>query len=237
VSAHQRWSVAELHAALEPVIEAEVRLFLDRTPAASHLTDPAQPLDLTYYLRHRVETVKRIWLTSRTDALALAAMVDEDYDAARLWAPYVSEELGHDLLFLRDLRAHGVSLDDVRSTPLFPSTTAMVAQLEREIEALGSLPAVAYSLFVEWNSERYSARVTEKAERQFGADRERGSRSHLGIDEAEGHYVTMVRIAAALLRTTPFSQLERLTRDIAGHFRGYFGELHAATLGGAPVPA
>jgi pyrroloquinoline quinone (PQQ) biosynthesis protein C len=230
-----QWSAAELHAALEPVIEEEVAIFLDRTPAAIHLTDPAQTLNREYYIRHRIETVKRIWLTSRTDALALAAMVGVDYEAARMWAPYVSEELGHDLLFLRDLRAYGVSLDDVRATPLFPSTVAMVNQLERDIEAIGALPAVAYSLFVEWNSDRYSERVTAKAERQFGDARERGSRSHLAIDKNESHYATMLKIAAALLHSRSLDELERLIRGISRHFRGYFAELFDETLGRAAV--
>ena len=55
------------------------RLF-HSVPSANHLADYETILNQQYYIRHRVETVKRIWMTSQTDALALAAMIDEAYE-------------------------------------------------------------------------------------------------------------------------------------------------------------
>ena len=92
---------------LERLLVREGQRFLATVPYASHLTDPTADLNEAYYLRHRVETIKRIRLTSKVDALALACLVDQDYDAARRWSQYVAEELGHDRLFLRDLMHHG----------------------------------------------------------------------------------------------------------------------------------
>ena len=81
--------------------------FLVEVPRASHLTDDS-PLSADYYVRHRVETIWRIWLTARTDALALAHMVGEDYEAARLWANYIAEEIDHDRHNSRLCRSFGV---------------------------------------------------------------------------------------------------------------------------------
>src|SRR5947209_3841623 len=70
----------ELALELDALMDAEAVAFLASVPHGSHLTDDG-PLDEAYYLRHRIETVKRIRITARTDAIALARMVEEDYAA------------------------------------------------------------------------------------------------------------------------------------------------------------
>src|ERR1043165_3309807 len=102
----------KLEQELEHVLTRNAALFVSTVPSASHLNDDT-PLDPGYYLRHRIETVKRIRGTARTDALSLAKMVEEDYDAARLWSHYTAEELGHDVMFLDDLAMHGVTREAV----------------------------------------------------------------------------------------------------------------------------
>jgi hypothetical protein len=215
---------------LDEVMEEEAAAFLDRVPGASHLTDD-RPLSEAYYIRHRIETIKRIRLTARTDAMALALMVEEDYDAARPWARYVCEELDHDTLFLADLAEHGVSEAAVNATPLFSATRDMIGYLEDRIQNVGSIAAVAYSLFVEWNSIRYSLPAAKKASEAFSADHVAGSLSHAGIDEEENHYEVMVDIAHALLRKQESEEvLIQLLRNIAELFRRYFEELYHLTF-------
>jgi hypothetical protein len=215
---------------LDEVLVEEGERFLREVPWASHLTSEARPLDSAYYVRHRIETVWRIWLTSRTDALALAHMVDEDYDAARQWGRYTCEELDHDRLYLADLARHGVSESEVKARGPLPATREMLSYLEREIELLGALPAVAYSVLVEWNSEKFSAPVVDRAAAAFSEGHVAGSRSHLGIDVEENHYPTMVEIAFRLLQgRNSLATFERLIRDIAGHLRRYFVQLHDET--------
>jgi hypothetical protein len=211
---------------IDEVMEQEAALFLERVPGASHLTD-GQPLNEAYYIRHRIETIKRIRLTARTDAIALSRMVEEDYDAARPWARYVCEELEHDRLFLADLAAHGVSEAAVLATPLFTATRDMIGYLKDKIEEFGSIAAVAYSLFVEWNSIRYSLPAATKALVTFSADHVAGSLSHAGIDEEENHYDVMVDIAHRLLQYQKTEEiLIQLVRDISELFRRYFDELY-----------
>jgi hypothetical protein len=215
---------------LDQLMEAEAAVFLDTVPFASHLTD-AQPLNVAYYVRHRIETIKRIRLTARTDAIALSRMIEEDYEAARPWGRYICEELEHDRLFLTDLAKHGVTEAAVQATPLFASTRDTIHYLDRKIDVLGSLAAVAYSVFVEWNSARYSQPAVLKAAAAFSTDHIAGSWSHLAIDETEDHYEVMVDIAHRLLRRQESEEvLVRLIRDIAALFRRYFEELYLETI-------
>jgi len=218
-----------LAARLDLLMEEESARFLHEVPFASHLTD-AEALDVDYYLRHRIETIKRIRLTARTDAVALALMIEEDYDAARPWGRYVSEELCHDTMFLDDLAKHGVAQAAVEATPLFASTKTMMDYLDENIGRVGSIAAVAYSIFVEWNSARYSSAAVRKAAVAFGDGHVEGSRSHAAIDEDEDHYEVMVDIAHRLLqRGVSEEVLSRLVRDFAALFRRYFEELYRST--------
>jgi hypothetical protein len=215
---------------VDRVMIEEGQSFLREVRRASHLTDDS-PLDLAYYIRHRIETVWRIWLTAKIDAMALAHMVEEDYQSARRWSRYIADELDHDVMFLADLAEHGLSVDDVRATAPFAATRAMMADIEREIGALGSAPAVAYSLFVEWNAERFSARAVAKARASFSDRHVDGARRHAEFDLRERHLPMILEIAHRLLVRTPLEldTLERLVRSTAGHFRAYFRELDAAT--------
>jgi hypothetical protein len=220
----------ELALCLDEVMEAEAAEFLARCPYASHLTDD-RPLDAGYYVRHRIETIKRIRLTARTDAIALSRMLLEDYDAARLWARYICEELDHDTMFVADLERHGVASKQIDATPVFAATARMLDSIERSIDSSGSIAAVAYSIFVEWNSARYSRPAVLKAAAAFSAEHVAGSHSHLAIDEDEDHYDVMVDIAHRLLKgREPAAVLVPLLRTIAALFRDYFEELYRDTI-------
>jgi hypothetical protein len=209
-------------------LNEEAAVFGACVPRATHLTDDRAPLDLSYYLRHRVETVRRIRATAATDALALAAMVEEDYAAARQWADYVQTEMNHDRLYLADLQAHGLSEAAVLSVPPLPATRVLMHTLSQRIGQLGSLPAVAYSIFVEWNSSIASRKLVERAGAAFSRAHVKGANAHKAIDDKEQHYDEMLDIAWSVMqaRRYPLDVLEALIREIAALFRSYFYELH-----------
>jgi hypothetical protein len=205
-------------------------------PYATHLTGEEPDLETAYYLRHRVETIKRIQLTAKTDAMALVQLIDIDYDAARPWSEYVAEELDHDRLYMADLRRHGITDEQVAAIEPFPSTLEMLAYLRRQLEEVGPIAAVAYSVFTEWNSARGSAAVVAKAERQFSPQHVAGSKAHIGIDDDKDHYQVMVDIAHRLVVLKGDEQiLVQLLQDIAGFFGSYFGELYESTIGARAV--
>ena len=56
-------SVDELKQAIERVMVHQCTLFANTVPRADHLSRSTAPLDHSYYLRHRIETVRRIWET------------------------------------------------------------------------------------------------------------------------------------------------------------------------------
>jgi hypothetical protein len=194
---------------------------------ADHLSSDITELDTVYYIRHRIETVRRIWETARTDALALSSMVWEDYDSARRWAEYLTEEMSHDRLFLLDLAKHGVSPKMVAATAPFTSTQALLGWLQSRISELGSLPAVAYSIFVEWNSKRSAPLALQRATKAFGANYVRGAKAHMSIDDRDGHEDMMLSIADGVMSARGLSNelLGTLLCEIGTFFRAYFAEL------------
>lgn len=219
---------------IDAVLTQSAAEFLETVPYASHLNDDA-PLDERYYLRHRIETIKRIRGTAKTDALALAAMVDEDYDAAREWSQYANEELRHDVLFQTDLAEHGVTADMIARTEPFPATRELLRYLTERITELGSLPAVAYSVLVEWNSERYSGKAVRKATAAFSETHTTKSREHYEIDQIEDHLSAMIEVARRVLIAKGYETgvLLQLIDDIAHLLREYFTELHNETVMGS----
>lgn len=220
---------AELEAWVDALMIGEGKRFLSEVKRASHLNDDS-PLDLNYYLRHRIETIWRIWMTARVDALALAAMITEDYESARQWARYAADELDHDHMFLEDLAQHGITEAHVRATPPFRSTLAMVSEIEREMAAYGSLPALAYALFVEWNAEGFAAKAVDKAEGALSGRHVAGAKRHVDFDTDESHLPMIFDITHRLLlqRGEGVAQLERLVLSVAARFREYFSELDAS---------
>jgi hypothetical protein len=227
--------VDAIRRSVEGVFVEEASLFGVSVPRAAHLVDEKQQLDISYYLRHRIETVRRIRSTAATDALALAAMVQEDYAAARQWADYVQTEMNHDRLYLADLQAHGLSESAVLAVPPLPATDLLMRMLVQRIAEFGSLPAVAYSLFVEWNSSIASRKVVQRAGSALSNAHVKGARAHTAIDDKDAHYDMMLDIACSVAqaRQYPMHLLEGLIREIAAAFRAYFHELHLYTM---PAP-
>lgn len=213
---------------LDGILHQEACLAAVTVPRVAHLTSDDSPLDHTYYVRHRIETVRRIRETARIDAQALAHMLAEDYESARSWAAYTVQELNHDRLYLADLAQHGLEESVVLNTVPLASTSALLATLRARMDGYGSLPAVAYSLFVEWNSARASAAAVTRATDAFGRDKVRGSAAHVRIDADDQHGDLMCTIAEQLVRRqTGFAALEFLLREVAAGFRAYFTELDA----------
>lgn len=223
-------NIDALKGLLGNVLYDEAQRFVNTVPRAAQLTDASLPFDEQYYFLHRIETVRRIRLTARIDALALAKMIEEDYEAARLWSDYATEELQHDRLYLADLRKHGYTVEEVLKTEPLDSTRELISFLEQELSRAGSIAAVAYSIVVEWNSARFSKPAVERAEREYGKNKVKGSKAHLAIDIDEDHYNMMVKIVHRLLQTScNIPTLIRLITSICQLFRNYFEELHWLT--------
>jgi hypothetical protein len=225
-----QYPLSELRDELEEVLKEEALRFVCEVPRSGQLTDSRFSFDKAYYLRHRIETVHRIRLTARMDALALVRMMEENYEAACRWSRYATEEMQHDKMFLADLARHDLTESVVLSEPPLKSTFALIDFLTKRLEEIGSISVVAYSVFVEWNSARYSCLAVERAGAVFGQDFIRGSKAHLAIDIKENHYTEVMEIAHQLVSRSGSSDLlTEQIRDIAAYMRAYFVELHELT--------
>ncbi|ALP68776.1 hypothetical protein AN416_38785 (plasmid) [Paraburkholderia caribensis] len=212
--------------AVEETLMEEVLRFFSEVPRAGQLVDPALEFDTGYYLAHRIETIHRIRMTAHTDALALAKMINEDYDLACRWGDYIVEEMKHDRLFLEDIAMHGYSTQEIIESDPLPSTLALIEYLVDRIKTLGSLPAVAYSIFVEWNSARTSRAAVQRAASVFGEQYVRGANAHQEIDERENHYEEMILIAHRLtLQRGGVTLVIQLLREITSLLQSTFKEL------------
>ena len=91
---------------IDNLFKSELEVYFDTVDYADHLINKQQGLDENYYLRHRIETVKRIRMTTSTDSLALSQISEIDYDLARKWGLYTVQEMNHDKMFLTDIKKH-----------------------------------------------------------------------------------------------------------------------------------
>ena len=224
-------TMEQLARSIDAQLTDDVGWILQYVPFAAHLTADDEALHDAYYIRHRIETVKRIRLTAKTDALALASLIDIDYEAAREWNHYTAQEMNHDKLFIRDLEHHGYTEASILSVETFPATIQMVQYLNRSVQAVGALPAIAYSLFVEWNSERASAHVVARAEKSFSRLHVAGSKAHQKIDEDAQHYADILRLADRLLKQgSSADTLSIYLKDVALFFANYFMQLYQSTI-------
>lgn len=213
------------------LFQDELAIYFDTVDYAKHLTENSEELNELYYLRHRIETIKRIRMTAALDALALSKMLSTNYEAARKWAKYTLQEMNHDKMFMGDLKRHGLNEEQVDSVQPMLATVQKGKFLEDKILNWGPLAAVAYSLFVEWNSDQYSEKTVERAEEKYTVSHVKGSRAHVNFDIHEDHLEIMFGVAHDLLTSEQhFEELLEVCKSISSMFRDYFQELYQSTI-------
>src|SRR5206468_2431403 len=88
------------------------------------------------------------------------------------------------------------------------------------------------SLCAEWNSERASARVVDKAEKTYSHVHVTGSKAHVNIDVSENHYKIMLDVShRLLLRLGNEKVIFELLTNIMQFLGRYFTELYQHTIG------
>lgn len=183
-----------------------------------------------FYIRHLIETSKRIPLMNETDAYAIYRWCSKDPQLAAKVAHYLSEEMGHELLFARDVARFGVPQEKFVETRVFPSTVKLIGFLRVSIDIDGMLPPAVWSWFVEWYSDRYNPIITKRAGEAFGDTKVKGSKSHIAYDEEHDHGDLMFQIVKRSIETfgseeIALSYINQFTDLIAA----YFEELYEAT--------
>jgi hypothetical protein len=216
---------------LEAHAAEQMELLFQRVPKAREF-HAGQFMDPQYYRRHVLETLLRIELNNEVDAYCLYRIGSTDNGLASLLSRYLSEEYGHDGMFLRDLLALGMTEEEVRASSPFFTTHLLIGYMYHAINHDGPMPTMVWNWFVEWYSDRYNGVITAKAAEEFGADRVRGSSQHIEVDEDEDHAGLMFATVAHM--ATDEQSVRRAT-DYLTRFvwlvGEYFGELYESTCG------
>jgi Iron-containing redox enzyme len=216
---------------LEGTAEAQMEKLFKEVPFARDFHAGRQT-NLSYFRRHLLETFLRMRLDIQTDAYALYEMRHSNSGVSKLFAQYLVDESGHDVLFLADIEQFGISREEALSAKPFAATEDLIGYFYYQINHEGPLLTVLWSWFVEWYSERFNGSITRKAASEFGADKLKGSTAHLKIDAQEEHDDLMLRAVAQLIRTEDdLTRATTLLFRLVNFLRRYFQELYDTTIG------
>jgi hypothetical protein len=215
--------------AIDQVLQDEGRVTVALVPGVFQLGGGDQPLEPRYRTRALIESVRCAWASTEINALALVAMAREDYDAARLWAEYVAFEASADKLILAEGAQYGVDEARVRSTPPLPSLVVAGKMMVQNILTLGSLPAVAHAVAVEWSSVRASVVPAEQRSKEaIGLEFIKAIAAHPDSPQGKEHASRVLEVAHRLITRRPdgiplfFGSL----RQSSALMRAFFGELY-----------
>ena len=153
-----------------------------------------------YYIRHVIEIILRIKLNNEVDAYSLYKLGYRDNLLSKRLATYLSEEYGHEAFFMRDLKAFGLTEEQVNLTVPFFSTKKLIGFLYFSIMQDGAMPTMIWNWLVEWYSDTYNTIITKKAANDFGVDKVSGSLNHLEFDENHGHLDLMYSTIKATIK-------------------------------------
>ncbi|MFO7562111.1 MAG: hypothetical protein R6X02_05680 [Enhygromyxa sp.] len=221
--------------AIDYVLQDEGRITLALVSGVFQLQPGDQPLEQRFRMRDRIEAVRRIWASAEINSMALVAMLREDYEVARVWAEYVCAEVNADKLIITQAAQYGVDAARVRGTPPLRSTLALVSSVMQNMQSLGSMPAVALAVAVEWQWAR-AAVAQERGREAIGLEFIKAIAAHPELPQQKQHSEQVVDVAHRLASQRPdgMGLFFTLLRQHAQLFRTYFGELYM--YGAADVP-
>ncbi|WP_433333369.1 iron-containing redox enzyme family protein [Spirillospora sp. CA-294931] len=188
--------------------------------------------DRDYYTRFMIETVLQIRLDNIADAYALYKASFGDYRLAAKLAKYLADEIGHEGMFVRDLAALGVTLDEINATEPFPGTARTMAYLRLATDQRGPAPVALWDWYLEWWSDRYAPALVGRAAKEFGPQCARGAQAHIDLDGSHGHDDMMFETTAQAVELygSPRSAYADL-KIFIDYNSEQFVELYDATVG------
>jgi hypothetical protein len=216
---------------LESVVKHEMEAIFDHVPMARKF-HAGEWTDVEYYKRHIAETVLRIRLNIEVDAYALYKIGSRDNQLAAILAKYLAEEYGHEGLFMRDLTRFSLNESALNEMQPFLSTEKLIGYLYHSINRDGPLPTMIWNWFVEFYSDLYNKRITQKAASVFGDDKVKGTMGHIEYDESHNHDDLMwSAVERAIEGWGNEKKAESYVRNFVRLIGEYFDELHQATVG------
>jgi hypothetical protein len=198
-------------------------------PYANHLE--SKELNMAWYRRHTIEHVWRIRLSRAAHTRALHEIAKISPEAAQLYGQYQAEEMNHDLLFLQDCKAIGVTEEELLNTEPFRATRLLQGFFYFVCEHEHPMGVVASSYLIEYTTAKLTPRHIRGLRESLGEDKIRGQLAHINTDLGDDHAGEMWRILRYLLNSE--ADVEKVLRyfdDVKEISAMYFRELYEATV-------
>jgi pyrroloquinoline quinone (PQQ) biosynthesis protein C len=227
------YSLAEgdaVRAKLDQYLDKKMAEWTATVPHANHLE--SKNLDSKWYRRHTIEHVWRIRLSRSAHAKTLHAITKISPEAAQLYAEYQAEEMNHDVLFMQDCKALGVTQEELLATEPFLATRLLQGFFYFVSEHESPIGAVASSYLIEYTTAKLTPRQIKSMKETLGEDKIKGQLAHINTDVGDDHAGEMWRILRYLIREE--ADVEKVLRyfdDIQTILAMYYRELYEATVG------
>ena len=188
--------------------------------------------DFEYYKRHVVEIILRIKLNNEVDAYSLYKLGYRDNLLSKKLATYLSEEYGHEVFFMNDLIAIGMTEKEVNDTSPFFATKKLIGYLYYAIMQDGAMPTMVWNWLVELYSDTYNMTITNKFGSEFGKDKVQGSLKHLAFDEKHDHLSLMFSTVLATTKNPEdVAKIKMYINNFVELIGEYYQELYDSTMG------
>ena len=153
------------------------------------------------FIRSTIETVLRIELMRKINPLACVRVAEADPILCKQWGLYAADEGLHGRLFAKDLHVLGVTDEEIYGTKLLFATELLAGYLYQTLADEGPLGVIASAYYVETISACTQPAWLDDMEKIVGHEATRGARSHLGIDEKDGHVDLAWNMCMRLVKT------------------------------------
>lgn len=153
------------------------------------------------FIRSTIETVLRIELMRKINPLACVRVAEADPILCKQWGLYAADEGLHGRLFAKDLHVLGVTDEEIYGTKLLFATELLAGYLYQTLAEEGPLGVIASAYYVETVSAWTQPAWLDDMEKHVGKEATRGARSHLGIDEKDGHVDLAWNMCMRLVKT------------------------------------
>jgi biotin carboxylase len=218
-----------IRARLDSYLDKQIAVWGATVPYANHLE--SKELNMAWYRRHTIEHVWRIRLSRAAHTRALHEIAKISPEAAQLYGQYQAEEMNHDLLFLQDCKAIGVTEEELLNTEPFRATRLLQGFFYFVCEHEHPMGVVASSYLIEYTTAKLTPRHIRGLRESLGEDKIRGQLAHINTDLGDDHAGEMWRILRYLLNSE--ADVEKVLRyfdDVKEISAMYFRELYEATV-------
>lgn len=214
------------------------RDFYEKSKGAQGMLD-ADSFNLDLYKRHNVETMIRIGLKRAVDPLIANYWASRDPQLCKEWGLYGAEEGRHDRMFAGDLHKVGMTDEEIYSIKPTFATELLNGYFYYTLATEGPLASMISGFYLEYVAGKTQPEWLDVMEQHVGADKTKGARAHLALDEDDDHVDMVWNMIMRVIKTEEDEErfIEHLIK-INALFVSYFIEVYTSTvLGGDADPS